>query len=260
MGWQSYTPGDAHTVVGDVRVLRAVPAPQLEGERDLFAYLPPSHGSGRRFPVILMHDGLNLFDEGTSNNGEWRVDETMEELAQERTEAIVVGIPHGPDRGAEYAGAKSEPYLAFLVGTVLPLVRDSFDTDRRRDATGLAGSSLGGVISLHGLYAHPEAFGFAGVFSPAFWFNDDAVFKMVERDPAPAARIYIDVGDREDADEGVRRDYLGGFERMTSLLRSKGYGDDGLLAVLDEGGIHHETAWSTRLPAALRFLLRPARR
>lgn len=258
MAWEPYAPGEQHTVVGNVQVRRDVASPQLGGgARDLFAALPPSHGSGRRFPVLLMHDGLNLFDEATSNTGEWRVDETMRELAPEGLEAIVVGVPHGTDRGGEYAGEGSRAYLAFLVETVLPLVRDSFDADPRREATGIAGSSLGGVISLHGLYAHPEVFGLAGVFSPAFWWNGDLLFEQVEREPPPAARIYLDVGDEEDLEDGERRRaYLDSFTRMTALLRRKGYGDDRLLAVLDQGGRHLESDWARRLPDALRFLLR----
>ena len=246
MGWEPYR---GTTVVGDVRVLR--------GERDLYVYLPPSHGGGRRFPVLVMQDGLNLFDEPISHAGEWQVDETLEALAAEGLEAIVVGVPHGADRGLEYAGAGAEAYLRYLVETVLPLVRDAFDTDDRREATGVAGSSLGGVISLHGLYAHPQTFGFAGVFSPAFFFDDGRMFELVERTSPPPSRIYIDVGDEESDDPDTRAKYVDGFERMTALLREQGYSDRDLRAVLEVGGIHNETAWARRLPDALRFLLRP---
>lgn len=245
MEWEPY---EGTTVVGDVRLLR--------GERDLYVYVPPSHGSGRRFPVLVMQDGLNLFDEPISHAGEWRVDETLEALAAEGLEAIVVGVPHGPDRRREYAGAGSEAYLRYLVETVLPLVRGAFDTDGRREATGLAGSSLGGVISLHGLYAHPQTFGFAGVFSPAFFIDGNRMFELVEQTSPPPARIYIDVGDDESDDPGTRRKYVQGFERMTALLRERGYSDSDLRTVLDAGGIHNESAWSRRLPDALRFLLR----
>jgi predicted alpha/beta superfamily hydrolase len=243
--------------VGDVRVLRGVDSSQLGNRRELYAYLPPSHGCGRLYPVLYMHDGLNLFDEATSNSGEWRVDETMEQLAGDGIEAIVVGIPHGPDRGHEYAGDGAEAYLSFLVDTVRPLVEGSFDTDNRREARGIAGSSLGGVVSLHGLYAHPDVFGLAGVFSPAFWWNDDRMFEVVERSPPPPARIYLDVGDDEDEDEDTRAAYVEGFERMGELLRAQGYGDESLRTVLDRGGKHHENEWARRLPDALRFLLGP---
>jgi predicted alpha/beta superfamily hydrolase len=257
MDWEPYPRDGGHTVVGDVRILRDVESPQLANHRDVLAYLPPSHGAGRAFPVVYMHDGQSLFDTATSNSGEWCVDETMEELAREGIEAIVVGIPHaGDDRGLEYSGERAEAYLDFVVDTVRPLVEASFSVDARREARGLAGSSLGGVISLHGVYARRETFGFAGVFSPAFWWNDDALFPVVEREEAPDARIYIDVGDSElNNGDDTRRVYVEGFERMTALLRRKGLRDESLRAVLERGGRHHENDWARRLPGALRFLL-----
>ena len=251
MGWE---PFQGETVVGDVRVLRG------DTERDLFAYLPPSHGGGARFPVVYMLDGQNLFDDTTAHSGtEWRVDETMEALALEGIEAIVVGIPAAPgdERGLEYSGAKIEQHLSFVVETVRPLIEESFDVDQRRERTGIAGSSLGGVASLHAVYTRPETFGFAGVFSPAFWWTgDDRWFELVEHDAKPDARIYIDVGDSEmPEDEATRRRYVEGFERMTALLRSRGFGDGSLRAVLEPGGAHFEADWARRLPDALRFLL-----
>lgn len=136
----------------------------------------------------------------------------------------------------------------------MPLVEAEFAVDASR--CGIAGSSLGGIASLRGLYLYPDVFGFAGVFSPALWWSgDDRWFELVERTPRPRGRIYMDVGDDEgDGDEMLRRAYVDGFERMTALLRTKGYGDD-LRVVLDRGGIHHESAWARRLPGALRFLL-----
>jgi predicted alpha/beta superfamily hydrolase len=248
VGGVSWQPYRGTTVVGDVRILR--------GERDLYAYLPPSHGSGKRFPVVVMHDGLNLFDEPLSHAGEWQVDETMEALAAEGVEAIVVGIPQQSDRRSEYAGPTAEAYLRFLVDTVLPQVREAFDTDDRREATGLAGSSLGGAISLHGLYAHRDTFGFAGVFSPAFSFDEGRLFDLVTREPPPAARIYMDVGGNEDREREIRERYVTDYERMCELLKEKGFEDNDLRTVLDADGIHHESAWARRLPDALRFLLR----
>jgi predicted alpha/beta superfamily hydrolase len=244
VGWEPYSGG---TVTGDVRVLRGVV------DRDLYAYLPPS--SGPR-PVVYMHDAQNLFDEALSNSGEWRVDETMEELAGEGCAAVVVGIPHGGDlRGHELAGDGADEYLSFLADEVVPLVEGEFEVDASR--RGVAGSSLGGVASLHALYRYPNLFSFAGVFSPAFWWNgDDRWFDLVERLPPPHARIYMDAGDDEgDGDEVRRRAYIDGLERMSALLRQKGLGEEDLRVVLDRGGIHHESAWARRFPDAMRFLL-----
>jgi predicted alpha/beta superfamily hydrolase len=234
-----------------MHVLRDVESPQLGNTRDLVVYLPPSHGEpDRSFPVVYMHDGQNL--------SEWRVEETMDQLAREGIEAIVVGIPvEAENRRHEYAREAARDYLAFIVDTVRPIVEQEFAVDGRREARGLLGSSLGGVISLHGLYAHPDTFGFAGVLSPAFWWNgDDRWFELVEQNESPPARIYIDVGDSERAeDEETRRRYVEGFERMTDLLQRRGFDDGSLRAVLDRGGAHHENDWARRLPDALRFLL-----
>jgi predicted alpha/beta superfamily hydrolase len=255
VGWERY-PGAGSTVVGDVRILRDVESPQLANRRDLLAYLPPSHGNGRHFPVLYMHDGQNLFDDATANDGEWQVDETMEQLAREGIEAVVVGVPSaGALRPYEYGAGGADAYLAFLVETVRPLVGDAFDVDATREATGIGGSSFGGVISFHALAAHPDVFGFAALMSPTFWWNGERDFEWAEQ-LDPTARVYLDVGDEEFPElDGVPQAYVRSFERMEALLRRRGFDEERLLAVLDRGGLHHETAWARRLPDALRFLL-----
>src|SRR5437763_6494714 len=135
---QAWQPFRGATVVGDVRVLRDLASPQLGNTRDLYVCLPPSHSRGRRrYPVVYMQDGQNLFDEETSYSGEWRVDETMAALAEEGIEAIVVGIENaGDDRLAEYSVAhgRGAEYLSFLVETVKPLVDAQFRTEPAREA------------------------------------------------------------------------------------------------------------------------------
>src|SRR5258706_6434983 len=106
--WLSYAQyrSGYNTITGNVMVLPNVHSPQLNNQRDLIVYLPPSHGTGeRRYPVLYMQDGQNLFDEATGFGGwEWHVDETLEALSQGGLEAIAVGIPHaGDDRISEYS-------------------------------------------------------------------------------------------------------------------------------------------------------------
>ena len=180
VGWQDYGllyPGDEHTVSGTLKVLRGVESPQLGNRRDLVVYLPPSYGEGdRRYPVIYMHDGQNLFDAATSNAGEWQVDETLETLSTEGIEAIVVGVPNmGEKRAYEYVSFPSswlaevggDLYTAFLAETVKPLIDRDFRTLPEREATGVMGSSLGGLISLYAIFRRPDVFGMAGVVSLA---------------------------------------------------------------------------------------------
>ena len=266
MEWETYPAedGGAHTVVGTVMVLRDVQSPELENVRDVLAYLPPSYGEGeRRYPVIYMHDGQNLFDQATSFGDEWRVDETMEAAAGEGVEAIVIGIPNvGDERCEEYSpfvdakagGGRGDQYLEFLVSTLKPMVDRSFRTLPERASTGLVGSSMGGLISLYGFFHHPEVFGFAGVMSPSLWFAERAIFPFVEGAPTGPGRVYLDVGTREG--EATLAD----ARRLRDLLERKGYvPGDRLLYVEDVGAGHTESAWAERFGKAVRLMLGGAR-
>ena len=262
--WQDYRDhrgNGEHTVVGTVKVLEGLWSPQLANRRDIVVYLPPSyHETTKRYPVLYMHDGQNLFDEATSYAGEWGVDETMEALSAEGIEAIVVGIPNaGPLRFSEYSpfvGAyagtgQGEPYLQFVVETVKPLVDRDFRTLPDRRHTGIMGSSMGGLVSLYAFFRYRETFGSVGAMSPSLWFGRGAFFQYVRRAPFVPGRIYLDVGTREGS-ERFRAD----VRQMHVALEQKGYraGRD-LLYVEEVGASHHEAAWRRRLPQALRFLL-----
>jgi predicted alpha/beta superfamily hydrolase len=280
MSWQQYTvqrqtESQPHSVVGDLQLWRGLESPQLGNSRDILVYLPPSYWArrARRYPVVYMHDGQNLFDSATSFAGEWRVDETMEALAKESVEAIVVGVPNaGEERRHEYSpfrdrrlgGGKGDSYLRFLLDTVKPLVDRSFRSEPARAATGLMGSSMGGLISLYGFFAFPHAFGFAGVMSPALWFGRGQIMKYVAKQPPILGRIYLDMGTAEGAEpvkmEAWRRSLLARSTTLDgelyAMLVAKGYrpGRD-IRYVVDEGAPHNEAAWAARLPAAMRFLL-----
>ena len=274
MEWETYpAEGDGveHTVVGTVKILREVQSPELENVRDLLAYLPPSYGDGdRRYPVIYMHDGQNLFDQATSFGGEWRVDETME---AEGVEAIVIGVPNmGEERCEEYSpwvdakagGGCGDDYLEFLVRTVKPLVDESFRTLPDREHTGIVGSSMGGLISLYGFFREPDTFGFAGVMSPSLWFAQGAIFPFVQAATTEAGKIHLDIGTYEGPDMSDRHHlpptYVGrhilSLRQMRDLLIQKGY-RDGVDINYEEApeAVHNEMSWARRLPGALRFLL-----
>jgi predicted alpha/beta superfamily hydrolase len=277
MDWQPYGRaygGRPHTVVGEVEVLRDLASPELGNRRDLLVYLPPSYSAGRRtFPTLFLHDGQNLFDRHTSFAGEWRVDETLEELAAEGVEAIVVGIANaGTARVDEYGpfvqpgvgGGRADAYLRFLLATVEPLVARRYRVARDPGRTGILGSSLGGLVSLYAFFALPGSFGMVGALSPSVGFAGGALLAYVERAPSPAGRLYLDVGDLEGPPRPLRdrllrrrlRPYPRRVRELAELLRRKGYLDGRDLLYREEpGGRHEEAAWARRLPGALRFLL-----
>jgi predicted alpha/beta superfamily hydrolase len=267
------------TVVGDLRVLPDVASAELGVARDLLVHLPAGAlTSGRRYPVLYMHDGQNLFDAATSFVGEWRVDETLAVLADEGLELIVVGIPHGGDerryvqytpyrgRGAPYpVGGLGSAYLRWLVGTVKPLVDAAFPTRPERAATGVMGSSLGGLISLWAAIEHPATFGRIGAMSTAYPGGQAAILRRLRRLRHLPDRVYLDVGGREGSfapDPRTAARWSAGFladaRRTRDILRDLGLHEpERLRYVEDLPAIHQESAWAARLPDALRFLFGP---
>jgi predicted alpha/beta superfamily hydrolase len=244
-----------------LEVLEGVHSPELGNQRDVLVYLPPSYRrSERSYPVLYMQDGQNLFDPGTSYAGEWGVGRAMNSAARRGLEAIVVGVPNlGAERLDEYSpyadaeaggGGKGDAYAAFLARTLKPIVDQRFRTERGREQTVVAGSSMGGLISLITLLRHPDTFGAAGVLSPSLWFAGGAIFSEVERSPRVPARIYLDIG----VQEGPQ--HVGNARRMRDLLLSKGYRLGADLRWLESRcGRHDERSWGRRFARALPFLL-----
>ncbi len=215
---------------GRLVVLPSVPSPELDNRRDLYIYVPAAPARGdSRYPVIYMQDGQNLFDPAQSFAGTWGVDEALSWASRRGLDAIVVGIPNmGDARIAEY-----DPFM----GT----------GDRH---TGIAGSSMGGLISLYAFFRYSESFGFAAALSPSLWFADGALLDLVARAPRVPGRLYLDVGMRE----GQQTVALG--RRLRDLLLAKGYeGGRDFRWVEDKDGVHHESAWGRRFREALPFLL-----
>lgn len=260
-----------HSVVGDLRVARQVYSPQLDNTRDLLVCLPPSyhHDTARRYPVVYMHDGQNLFDHATSYAGEWHADSALQTLAGEGIEAILVGIPNtGEDRIREYnpfdhprfGAGRGEDYIRFILHTVKPLIDHDFRTDPHPSRTGIMGSSMGGLISLYAFFQFAGAFGFAGVMSPSLWLRYDALVNLIRTAPRPGGRLYLDVGAKEISHRtsSIRnRHYIDGVRGIRDELEARGYREgDNFLYVEDADGKHSEDDWARRLPDALRFLLR----
>jgi predicted alpha/beta superfamily hydrolase len=251
--WQALPPGH-HTIHGTVKLRRAVYSPQLGNTRRLWLRLPSTYfDTTRAYPVIVMHDGQNLFDEATSYIGqEWRVDETLLALEREGIEAIAVGVENaGRMRPAEYVPwrplSRARRYVAFLTDTILPLV-DAACAGRTLNAPDqrlVMGSSLGGVISLYAHFERPDVFGLCGAMSPSTVITKLIPY-LAER-PHLSGRIYVDNS------EGDRYGCNGRLVTDTLLTRGYTLGVD--LQYCDGDGGHAEVAWAARLPDALRFLL-----
>ena len=235
-------------------------SPELGNRRDILVSLPPSYeGSDRTYPVLYMQDGQNLFDPATSYAGDWRLGKVLASVARRGHETLVVAVPNmGRERLMEYSpfvdpaqgGGAGDRYLDFLVHTLKPAIDDRFRSRPDRRHTGIAGSSMGGLISLYGFFREPAAFGFAAVLSPSLWFGGDAIFRVVESAPYVPGRLYLDIGSSEGAEHVARA------RRMRDLLRAKGYRPGRDLRWLESRcGRHDEASWGRRFARALPFLI-----
>jgi predicted alpha/beta superfamily hydrolase len=237
-------------------------SPQLGHSRDVDVYLPPSYDTGvRRYPVVYVQDGQNLTDPETAFAGTWQLDRALDDLARFGLEVIVVGVHNTERRLAEYSpfpdvkhgGGAGDRYLAFLVDTLKPRIDRLFRTRPTRRETAIAGSSMGGLISLFGWLRRPDIFGGAAALSPSLWYGRQALIDFVESAKLPGGRLYLDVGTAEGA--AALRD----VRAMRARLRRRGLAPARFAYKEDRGGRHDEAAWSRRIGPALRFLFRGSR-
>jgi predicted alpha/beta superfamily hydrolase len=181
-GWEddfSITPKQ-HTASSNVQVLdTAFFIPQLNRTRRIWIYLPSDYVTGKKkYPVLYMQDGQNLFDEYTAPYGEWGVDECLDSVIRKNKPAcIVVGIDNSPYRlneynpyeNPEYGKGEGEEYTRFLVESLKPYIDKHYRTIASKENTIIAGSSFGGLISYYAMLRYPDTFGKGGMFSPSFW-------------------------------------------------------------------------------------------
>lgn len=259
-----------HTARPTVSVMsESFEMPQLGRSRRVWIYLPPGYASGStRYPVLYMHDGQNVFDNATSFVGEWGVDETLDSLnAVGDKDVIVVAVDHGGDKrfdeyspwkNAKYGGGEGDKYIEFLVNTLKPYIDSHYRTLPDRLNTGVAGSSMGGLISLYAIVKHPEVFGRAGIFSPAFWVAPE-FYSFVSRSPAlPAdSRLYFVIGAQEAADSTEAASYVKNQEQMVDSLIVHGLRRDmNVVSYSRADGKHSEWFWRREFPSAYQWLFR----
>ena len=221
--------------------------PQLGVKRKIWVYLPPSYQSGKKkYPVLYMHDGQNLFDNASSGYGEWGVDEILDSISKsDDKESIVVGIDHGGgDRLLEYnpfdsrfGKGKGDAYVDFIVKTLKPLIDRNYRTLNTPKNTGVIGSSMGGLISLYAALKYPKTFGVAGIFSPAFWVAP-LIYDFAEKNKLnKKTKIFFLAGELES------KEMVPDIRKMYDLLIRKGYPRSHLKFVAQPDGQHSEWFW-----------------
>lgn len=263
LSWEDLGGGGASTANKQVQLWQSsMFIPQLNRNRKIWVYLPQNYSdTSKRFPVLYMHDGQNVFDANTSFAGEWKVDEALVQLENEGySSAIVVAIENGgtkrideysPFVNAQYGGGEGDDYLDFIVQTLKPKVDSTFRTLTDANHTGIMGSSMGGIISHYAHFRHPDVFGRAGVFSPAFWFSNSFYTYTASKGKIGTPRIYQIAGELEAQIAKSTVD-------MDRLLKQEGFTAAELQTFIVAGGEHSEWFWAKEFRSAFLWLFQPA--
>ena len=237
----------------------------LERPRDLVVYLPPGYDDEprRRYPVLYMHDGQNLFEGDTAYvpGQYWRLGEMADMLTAEgRIEPLViVGVyntGHGrlheytPTRDRRLGGGLARTYGRMLVEELKPFIDARYRTDVARERTGLGGASLGGLVTMFLGLRHADVFGRLAVMSPSVWWDKRAILRYVAKaSPKPTARIWLDMGTAES------KHGIADARRLRAALVKAGWREDVDLAYSEsQGATHSEVAWARRVGDVLQFL------
>ncbi len=242
----------------------------LDNRRTIWVYLPPGYADEprRRYPVMYLHDGQNLFDPRLAAYGvAWDADATSDRLINAgRVEPVIlVGIANTPARLDEYtiytdarekAGGQGELYARFVFDELKPFIDTEYRTLPAREHTGVAGSSLGGLVSLTMAWQFHDRFKMCGIVSPSLWWAGGRVLKDLERDDAwmKTMRFWVDMGTRE----GSRRGHITPTIRRTRELVDR-FDHAGLIPGRDyyywevAGGEHNEAHWAARFDKMLLY-------
>ena len=259
---------------------------QLGDVRGVTVRLPDNYNPEKKYPVVYLQDGQNMFDSRTGFMGqEWQVDETVDRLAGRIPDALYVAVDNGEGRrleeythvrDADYGGGKGENYEQFFLKELVPAVEATYSTATERRF--LVGSSLGGLVSLTMALNHPAAFAGVAALSPSVWWADGQLATQTLEGAVPAQRpkVWLDMGTEEGGSDafGQRaisekgrfssrpqgangvQDVRDRTREMGEALLQKGWSLDGDLRYHEPlGGTHTEGAWAARTGEVLSWIL-----
>ena len=263
-------------VLGTLVYWQDVASEFLSETRHVEVWLPPGYDENpdRRYRVIYMHDGQNLFDPRLANTGvDWGVDEAMMRGVESGLfePAIVVAAWSSSRRGPEYSPWHDGPqYARFLIEELMPRVNAEFRTLSGREDTFVMGSSMGGLLSFYLVKEHPEHFSACGCVSSHFPISDAIAASFLGNDPSDEdATPYVikDITNGDTVPDGARFFFDYGTETLDAeygpthiavsdwlLAQDRVEGKDFQMQEY-AGAAHNEAAWRARLDDQLLWLL-----
>lgn len=230
--------------------------PQLKRTRRVWVYLPSDYAASRqRYPVLYMHDGQNVFEDTTAYSGEWGVDEFLD--TSKTRKCIVVAIDHGGDKRLneyspfdmeKYGRGEGKLYTEFLTKKLKKYIDRKFRTLKNKDNTFVAGSSMGGLISMYAILRYPKVFGGAGIFSPAFWVAPGIYDEIRSKGNKVNGRIFFYAGKKEG--ETMVPLMMKAFGELAAVSNAK------LETVIRDEGKHNEATWRKEFPLFYEWIFR----
>ncbi len=233
--------------------------------RKVYVYLPDGYEDDpeARFPVLYMFDGHNVFfDEDATYGKSWGMKEFLEEHDLPLM-VVAVDCNHHPDNGrlSEYSPfdfrdetygsfqGKGHLFMEWLTKKLKPEMDRRFPTLPERENTFIAGSSMGGLMSLYAITAYNHVFSRAAALSPSIWVNGRRLRKLIrEADMGPDTVVYLDYGSRELENHGAM---LHEFTLTVSALMERGLWVN---ARIVPNGDHSEACWEEQLPFFMQTL------
>jgi len=278
------------SIRGQLQRYMAFPS-QFVGPHIVDVWLPEDYSNTKKYAVVYMNDGQNLFDpEATKKKMEMMADESISDLVKAGTikDAIVVGVhSNGRKRHDEYFPKKpfealpqkdqdslkkiakafnmeinmsSDNYLKFIVDELKPFIDTKYATQPDRDNTFISGSSMGGLISMYAVCEYPETFGGAicmsthwpGVFPTATNPIPTKFFEYMNNNiPEPGNHRFY----FSFGTKGMDRFYAKFEDDVNNVFSQKGYTSENFINFKEEGGNHTEAYWTERLPEGLKMML-----
>ncbi|WP_299338902.1 alpha/beta hydrolase-fold protein [uncultured Psychroserpens sp.] len=281
---------EAELYSGTLHRLDSFPSKYIK-PRPVDVWLPKDYSTTKNYAVLYMHDGQNLFDSTTTwNKQEWKVDDWASKLMSEgkTRDFIVVGVHNipqirwldlFPQKAFDYINKKTQDslldvakknnfkadfngdnYLKFIVEELKPIIDETYATLSDKNNTFVAGSSMGGLMSMYAMSEYPDIFSAAACVS-THWVGampmpnnpyPEAIFQYMEANlpSADTHRIYFDYGNKT-----LDAFYPKFAPRVDEILKQKGYTAKNSKNVFFEGTDHSENSWNKRLDQPLTFLL-----
>ncbi len=257
-----------------IQIIRGFHSIPENESRTIRIYTPDAYDweRDRRFPVLYMFDGQNVFSHPESALFHtWCANTTMDRMVSENRIPpwIIVAVDHTNWRMEEYSPwdeplrgehGKGPVFADFLVNHLKPYIDTTYRTLPDARWTGAMGASMGGLISLFLGKRYPDIFGRIGAVSPSLMWSGGAMFRFWDKHTGHWSKIYLDTGSEEQYHfYETFLDYVRVTADFHNHMKNIGYGDHELLYRIWDGHFHNEESWQIRLPEIWQWLLEDAK-